>query len=190
MSSRRASRLALMAALVLAGCGGTGLAVHALRSPSVPVAPSHVQRNPSNNSAQPIIAADVANGFEFLYRYITEAEFVLCLEGTVTNGELQIDGFRLAGIEASTVNSVRYQPCRSHRYVGTAHNHPPAVRDDLCARSDLDRRSFANDSLAVVDIVLCGNDRYAWVLKDGRNGTATLPPQRDLRTRTVAARTK
>ena len=190
MSRGRTSRLALMAALVVAGCGSAGAAVKALRFQGSQIGRSAVYSKAALADAEPLLAEDVANGFGFLYRFITEAEFVLCLEGTVDDGELRIDGFRLAHIESTTVNSVRYQPCRSPRYVGTAHNHPPANRPDQCTRSGPDRRSFAADSLAVVDIVLCENDRYSWTLKDGRTGIATLPPQAESRPRAVAARTK
>jgi hypothetical protein len=110
-------------------------------------------------------------GFRFLYRFITEVEFVLCLEGTRKNGRLYVEGFRLARMEATNVNSVRYQPCTSDRYVGTAHNHPPVDQEkSLCYQSEPDRRSFGMDPRAVVDVVLCGDDQYYWVLKDGRTG--------------------
>jgi hypothetical protein len=77
-------------------------------------------------------------------------------------------------MEATSVNSVRYQPCSSDRYIGTAHNHPPVDGDkSLCYQSEPDRRSFGMDSRAVVDVVLCGDDKYYWVLKDGRSGAET-----------------
>jgi hypothetical protein len=122
--------------------------------------------------AEPVVMApEVIEGFQFLYRFITEVEFVLCLEGTRKNGRLHVDAFRLARMEATSVNSVRYQPCSSERYVGTAHNHPPVGEDkSLCYQSEPDRRSFALDPRAVVDVVLCGDDKYYWVLKDGRTG--------------------
>jgi hypothetical protein len=123
------------------------------------------------NIAEPVVVApEVVEGFQFLYRFITEVEFVLCLEGTRKNGRLHIDGFRLARMEASSVNSVRYQPCSSERYVGTAHNHPPVDQDkSLCYQSEPDRRSFGMDPRAMVDVVICGDDKYFLVLRDGRS---------------------
>jgi hypothetical protein len=123
------------------------------------------------------VAPEVLAGWEFLYRFITETEFVLCLEGSQENGRVVIDGFRLARMETTNVNSVRYQPCGSSRYIGTAHNHPPA--DDrgssLCYQSEPDRRSFALDQRAVVDVVLCGVDKFYWVTKDGRSAAKRTP---------------
>lgn len=117
-----------------------------------------------------VVAPEVIEGWQFLYRFITETEFVLCLEGRRQDGKIVVDGFRLARMEASSVNSVRYQPCDSPRYVGTAHNHPPVDNSDrsLCYQSEPDRRSFGMDSRAVVDIVLCGDAKFKWWLKDGR----------------------
>jgi hypothetical protein len=116
-----------------------------------------------------VVAPEVLDGWQFLYRFITETEFVLCLEGTQQDGRVVIDGFRLARMESTNVNSVRYQPCASARYVGTAHNHPPVSEQNssLCYQSEPDRRSFGLDERAVVDIVLCGDDTFFWVLKDG-----------------------
>ena len=159
------------AALTFAGCGSAGVSPKAFGTDAGqfrPVADAGLDMN----VAEPIIMApEVIEGFQFLYRFITEVEFVLCLEGTRKNGRLYVDAFRLARMEATSVNSVRYQPCTSERYVGTAHNHPPVDQDkSLCYQSEPDRRSFGMDSRAVVDIVLCGDDKYFWVLKDGRSG--------------------
>ena len=123
-----------------------------------------------------VVAPEVIEAWEFLYRFITETEFVLCLQGTNQDGRIMIDDFKLARMEASSVNSVRYQPCDGSRYVGTAHNHPP-VDDEgksLCYQSEPDRRSFGMDQRAVVDIVLCGSDKFRWWLKDGRNAAKSI----------------
>lgn len=123
-----------------------------------------------------VVASEVVEGWQFLYRFITETEFVLCLEGTRQDGRIVVDGFRLARMEATSVNSVRYQPCDSPRYVGTAHNHPPVDNSNrsLCYQSEPDRRSFGMDSRAVVDIVLCGDSKFRWWLKDGRSVARSL----------------
>jgi hypothetical protein len=123
-----------------------------------------------------VVAPEVIESWEFLYRFITETEFVLCLEGSKQDGYLVIDGFKLARMEASSVNNVRYQPCAGSRYVGTAHNHPPVddAGKSLCYQSEPDRRSFALDQRAVVDVVLCGSDKFRWWLKDGRNASKTV----------------
>ncbi|HEX7049982.1 MAG TPA: hypothetical protein VF188_07180 [Longimicrobiales bacterium] len=118
-----------------------------------------------------VVAKEVVDAWNYLYQYITEVEFVLCLEGSRQGGRIVIDGFRLARMEAPSSTSVRYHPCAADRYVGTAHNHPPtAAGGPLCYRSLPDRRSFEEDARAVVDVVLCGPDRYMWVLKDGTMG--------------------
>ena len=124
------------------------------------------------------VAPEVVAGWEFLYKFITETEFVLCLEGTREDGRIVVDGFRLARMETTTVNSVRYQPCDSPRYVGTAHNHPPvdAANRSLCYQSEPDRRSFGLDNRAAVDVVLCGDGLFRWWLKDGRTAAKTIPP--------------
>lgn len=121
---------------------------------------------------QPVVVAqEVLEGFQFLYRFVTETEFVLCLEGESEDGRLYVHSFRLARIKATTANSVRYDPCTGKDYVGTAHNHPPTAGSDVvCYQSLPDRHSFHNDQRASVDIVLCGERKYMWVLKDGRRG--------------------
>jgi hypothetical protein len=125
----------------------------------------------SNGHQRVIIAPAVLEGWSFLYRFITQVEFVLCLEGHHTNGTLYIDGFRLARMEAADISTVRYQPCSNEHYVGTAHNHPPVPGiGALCYRSTPDLQSFEKDGRAVVDVVLCGEEKYVWVLRDGTRG--------------------
>ncbi|HET9984056.1 MAG TPA: hypothetical protein VFQ38_10735 [Longimicrobiales bacterium] len=139
-------------------------------------APMDVTTNEAGVAAV-YVAPEVAQAWNYLYRFIDEAEFVLCLEGHENNGVVRIEGFRLAHIEAAGPTSVRYQPCDIPSYVGTAHNHPPASGDPpACYRSVPDRRSFEQDSKAVVDVVLCGEDKWVWMLKDGRKG-GTVPQQ-------------
>ena len=118
-----------------------------------------------------VISQEVLEGWRFLYSFITEVEFVLCLEGERHGDSIVVDGFRLARMENASVTSVRYHPCTSDRYVGTAHNHPPVEGGAaLCYRSLPDRRSFEQDERAIVDIILCGEEQYIWILKDGTTG--------------------
>jgi hypothetical protein len=165
----------VVAALVVLGsaaCGSSGMSPKAFGTDGSELLPPPQETALGLDEAEPIVMApEVVEGFQFLYRFITEVEFVLCLEGSRRNGKLYVDGFRLARMEAASVNSVRYQPCSSERYVGTAHNHPPVQLDkSLCYQSEPDRRSFGMDRRAVVDVVICGDSKYYWVLKDGRNG--------------------
>jgi hypothetical protein len=163
---------AVLVAVVGTACGSSGVSPKAFDTAAGSFQPVAMQTGLDMNIAEPVVVApEVMEGFRFLYRFITEVEFVLCLEGTRKNGRLHVDGFRLARMEATSVNSVRYQPCTSEKYIGTAHNHPPVGEDkSLCYQSEPDRRSFALDPRAVVDVVLCGDDKYYWVLKDGRTG--------------------
>lgn len=126
--------------------------------------------NEALHSVAVVVEPEVVEGWYFLYRFITETEFVLCLEGVRKKGILHITGFRLSRMEKTSVNSVRYAPCESPLYVGTAHNHPPIENsnESLCYQSEPDKRSFGMDQRAIVDIVLCGNGKYRWWLKDGR----------------------
>lgn len=165
--------VAAFAAVAIAACSSSGVSPKAFGSEAGGFQPDESDTGIDPNIAEPVVLApEVVEGFQFLYKFITEVEFVLCLEGERKNGRLHVDAFRLARMEATSVNSVRYQPCTSERYVGTAHNHPPVGEDkSLCYQSEPDRRSFAMDSRAVVDLVLCGNDMYLWVLKDGRTGS-------------------
>ena len=159
------------AAVACVACSSSGVSPKAFGTETGSYEAAVAESGLDMSEAEPVVMApEVLDGFQFLYRHITDVEFVLCLEGTRRNGRLVIDGFRLARMETTSINSVRYQPCGSDRYVGTAHNHPP-VDDDksLCYQSEPDRRSFGMDSRAVVDVVLCGDDKYYWVLKDGRS---------------------
>ena len=155
--------------VTIAACGSSGVVP---KASEVSLPPSVVTDDGSDPENEPVmVTAEVLAGWEFLYRFITETEFVLCLEGSQQNGRVIIDGFRLARMETTNANSVRYQPCGSSRYVGTAHNHPPVGNhaSSLCYQSDPDRRSFALDQRAVVDVVLCAANKFYWVTKDGRS---------------------
>lgn len=169
------SRMAVVAAAALSGACGTGGA-----SPKAfefsPV-PSLETETASISGLEPVLVAqEVVDGMDFLYRFITETEFVLCLEGTRDDDRVIVDGFRLARMEATSANSVRYQPCDSPRYIGTAHNHPPVGGSDksLCYQSEPDRRSFGMDPRALIDIVLCGDAKFKWWLKDGRTASKSV----------------
>jgi hypothetical protein len=117
-----------------------------------------------------VIAPEVLEGFQFLYRFVAETEFVLCLEGTRARGRLHITGFRLARMRSTSSHWAAYEQCVNQDYVGTAHNHPPTQPGEpLCYQSSADQKSFGLDRQALVDIVLCGESKYLWVLKDGRS---------------------
>ncbi len=132
---------------------------------------------PVGGTAPVIVAPAVAQQWDYLYRFIDQVEFVLCLEGHVANGVVHVDGFRLANMIEAGATTVRYEPCETPGYVGTAHNHPPASGDPpACYRSIPDRKSFNDDKKAVVDVVICGQDKWVWILKDGRVG-GTVPAQ-------------
>ncbi|HEX6559995.1 MAG TPA: hypothetical protein VF021_11045 [Longimicrobiales bacterium] len=168
------------ALVVLAGavaaCGTTRVSPKAFDKTQPAPAFADVRVDASSDAEPVVVAPEVIEGWEFLYRFITETEFVLCLEGSRQDGKIVIDGFRLARMETTSVNSVRYQPCTSPRYVGTAHNHPPVdeAGKSLCYQSEPDRRSFGMDPRASLDIVLCGDNKYLWVLKDGRSAARTV----------------
>lgn len=122
-------------------------------------------------SARVVVAPTVLEQWNYLYRYVNEVEFVLCLEGEQRAGRTYIEAFRLARMDAADANSVRYEPCTESDYIGTAHNHPPSSRGGgLCYPSVPDRESFAADRRAVVDVILCGENRVIWSLKDGTAG--------------------
>jgi hypothetical protein len=162
---------------MLSGCSSMGVIPKASETEATAAeTPTATEWKNSIDGSPVVVAPEVVEAWEFLYRHITTTEFVLCLEGSKQEGYLVIDGFKLARMEASSINNVRYQPCASARYIGTAHNHPPVddAGKSLCYQSEPDRRSFAMDQRAVVDVVLCGADRYRWWLKDGRNASKTI----------------
>lgn len=114
-----------------------------------------------------VTSLTVKNGFEFLYSNVKEKEFVLCLEGVKKGSELTLTDFRLAEMPKATTESVSYTPCKSRSYVGTAHNHLPHGGQDMCYQSAPDRKSFVEDSRALIDVVLCGPRKFRWWDKQG-----------------------
>jgi hypothetical protein len=125
----------------------------------------------SGSQAELLVAREVLDGWNFLYQHITDTEFALCLEGTRDGDRLEITGFRLAHILVSNFNGIKYVPCvNGGTYIGTAHNHPPAdyPDEDPCYQSPIDQRTFRQDGAARVDIIICGRDRFLWVLKNGK----------------------
>lgn len=157
----------LMGGLLLAG--GSLVAQQAPAWVAKASAPTDVAAI-TGGAAPVIVAPAVAQQFDYLYRFIG-VEFVLCLEGKREGGQVHIDGFRLAHMIEAGATTVRYEPCDIPNYVGTAHNHPPASGDPpACYRSVPDRKSFEEDQKAVVDVVICGEDKWVWILKDGRVG--------------------
>jgi hypothetical protein len=172
MGGIRSFAVAAVAATLSGACASGGTSPKAFEFTPAPLADE--SNHASESGVGPvIIAREVVDGMDFLYRFITETEFVLCLEGSRDGDRIVVDGFRLARMEATSSNSVRYQPCDSPRYIGTAHNHPPVNGSDksLCYQSEPDRRSFGMDPRAVVDIVLCGDTKFKWWLKDGRTAS-------------------
>ena len=158
----------LLVVATLTACASTGGRPKAAPRPDAESAV--IRLASSSTSTEPvIIAPDVLAGFKFLYRFVDETEFVLCLEGARARGRVYITGFRLAQMKNTSAHWAAYEPCANSDYIGTAHNHPPTQGGDpLCYQSSADVKSFDTDPRALVDIVLCGESKYLWVLKDGR----------------------
>lgn len=165
-------QVTVLLAAVLLGCAGAPVEAQTAVGTGAGKAGAPAARGEEFTGEGPVfVSSEVLDGWRYLYRFVTEVEFVLCLEGRHEDGRIIIDGFRLARMEAPSSTSVRYHPCEGDRYLGTAHNHPPTEDGGaLCYRSLPDRRSFEQDTRAVVDIILCGSERYIWVLKDGTTG--------------------
>jgi hypothetical protein len=156
-----------VAAFVIAGCATYGVQPKEFSGDKSAALPDDLPAAKLEGAGPVIVAPEVVEGWRFLYRFVTETEFVLCLEGRRSSNQIYIESFRLARMEASNSSSVRYQPCGGERYIGTAHNHPPVSSSkSLCYQSLPDRRSFEADTRAVIDIVLCGDNRFLWVTRD------------------------
>ena len=140
-----------------------------VRSSLPPVEVYDVDAPPLRARPSLVVTREVLDGWNFLYLHITDTEFALCLEGEKQDGRIVITGFRLAHVVVSSINHIAYVPCPGSAYVGTAHNHPV---DDLgaegCHHSPADERTFRRDNRAKIDIVICGRDRFVWVMKDGK----------------------
>ena len=163
---------ALLMLVALPGCAsGPGHAKALHPGPAERSSTTDLPVAAAASGAPVVVAPEVLHGFAFLYQYINETEFVLCLEGRQTHGRVHVTGFRLAVMKHTTLASASYEPCTNDHYIGTAHNHPGAPYGASCAPSSLDRSSFASDTRAFIDIILCGSERYLWVLKDGRSET-------------------
>ncbi len=159
------------AAFVIAGCATYGAQPTEFTGDKSAAFPGDLPSAALEGAGPVVVAPDVVEGFRFLYRFITETEFVLCLDGRRSGDRIYIEAFRLARMEASNSSSVRYQPCGGDHYLGTAHNHPPVPTDkSLCYQSLPDRRSFEADTKAVLDVVLCGDGRFLWVTREGARG--------------------
>ena len=153
----------LLVTLLVAGCASNGAPPQENNKAAFP----RMDAAPLIGSGPVVVAPEVLDGWRFMYRFITEVEFVLCLEGKRSGDNIYIESFRLARMEAANSSSVRYQPCIGPEYIGTAHNHPPVTTTkSLCYQSLPDRRSFEADNRAALDIVLCGEDRFLWVVRD------------------------
>ena len=162
----------VLAVFALAGCAYSAPKSLAKVSSDKAAFPRLAPSAPLEGAGPVVVSPEVIDGWRFLYRFITEVEFVLCLEGRRSGDTVVVESFTLARMEAANSSSVRYQPCTSERYIGTAHNHPPVTTTkSLCYQSLPDRRSFEADSRAALDIVLCGEGRFLWVVRDHRDGT-------------------
>jgi hypothetical protein len=165
-------RRAIQLAILLVTCSNcspamrqVGLNIKSSHTP-VPVFDTDTAKSPAFT-----VAREVLDGWNFLYLNITETEFALCLEGRNVAGRLEITAFRLAHVIASHSSAVEYVPCAGDSFVGTAHNHLSSDYPgmDPCYQSGKDLQSFKKDSKALVDIVICGRDRFVWDLKDGKD---------------------
>lgn len=135
------------------------------------LAPIEIHDKGATSGTRPaiVIPREILDGWNFLYLHIDETEFALCLEGKRELDRVVITNFRLAHIISSNSSHIEYVPCNGDSYLGTAHNHPSNGYPgwDPCHQSALDNRSFNKDKKAYVDIIICGRDRFVWVLKDG-----------------------
>lgn len=126
-----------------------------------PVHPTAVTvRADSASEMDVVVAPQVSAQMAFLYRYIQETEFALCLQGRVTKQKIYVDAFTMARISGAGPSGVSFERCDVPAYVGVAHNHPPSATEPgkgMCYFSEMDRKVFARDKMARVDIVICGD---------------------------------
>jgi hypothetical protein len=139
----------------------------ALATPAEPLQPTTVAAAPAARRVE--FTPDVIDRLAFLYHYIQETEFVVCLDGEQIDDVVHVDDFRLAHMLSTSDSDVQYDPCKGPRYVGTAHNHPP-VEGVTCYRSIPDLNSWRRDTSAVVDAVFCGDRKYVWFTRSGARG--------------------
>lgn len=118
---------AVLVTVLLAGCRTAGTFQDLrLQTRAAPVAAAKPIGFAAGDAGV-VIAPNVLDGWNFLYRFIDETEFALCLEGSSRDGAIQVTGFRLARMRASESTFVAYEPCDVPNYLGVAHNHPPGA---------------------------------------------------------------
>ena len=90
---------------MLAGCGSMGVVPKASDSEFGAASAESTPDLDWKADGNPVVVApEVIEAWEFLYRFITETEFVLCLEGSRQQGVLVVDGFKLARISYQAYN--------------------------------------------------------------------------------------
>jgi hypothetical protein len=160
--------LLAFALLIFNACASTAMREGSSDLPYM--GPSVLVRGESGDSAAVLeVTRYVLDGWKFLYANITESEFALCLEGKRHGDRWVVTGFRLAHIIASNYNGVKYVPCTDVNYIGSAHNHPPGeyANSDGCYQSKADARTFNADGRARIDVIICGPQKFVWVVKGG-----------------------
>src|SRR5687767_6677818 len=97
----------IMLLVTLPGCASTLADSKALRPGNAlnrSIIDAPVDATSANSPV--VIAPEVLHGFNFLYQYVNETEFVLCLDGVRHKGRVYVTGFRLALITRTTINTV------------------------------------------------------------------------------------
>ena len=146
----------------LIGCASQGSIYQSLNYRKALAAPAD-----SASKLRVVLGPELTAHLRFLYRYIQETEFAVCLEGRIKGQQIEVDNFRMAKMHATAPNGVKYEPCNIPGYVGMAHNHLPRAADapSPCYFSASDIRSFDSDKAALIDVVICGEDQFVFKAK-------------------------
>ena len=119
------------------------------------------------------MSPQLADNLALLFAKFGRSEFILCLEGDVTEtGEMQLRDFRMPHLAYSRPTSAAVHPqggCDQYPgVVGTLHNHPPSYPEDQgressnCYLSNLDITTWLEYSAYPYTAVMCGPRTWAW----------------------------
>lgn len=112
-----------------------------------------------------VVNESVLNAWAWLYVYWYETEWGLCLQGEKRGRSVFIRAAPLGFTLSASESSVTFG-CPAKDFIGIAHSHQDIINGVGCRQSTDDKRAVAGFRLPWhVVVVVCGPDRFAYVLQ-------------------------
>lgn len=113
-----------------------------------------------------VVSPHVLNAWAWLFAYWNETEWGMCLWGQKRGRTVFIESGTLGFIYSANDSEITFGCPSATNFLGYAHSHQPIPDSVGCKQSRADKEAVHGLKVRwFVDIIICGPDRFAYVLE-------------------------